>query len=155
MRSPRFKFKQTAFALICVLMSGNAFVSIPAQAAHPLQGELESMFGAMSLYGYVTGRDLSTWGNLLTMALVGILIASLANLFLKSDTLMWIVTYAGILLFVGLTAYDTQKIKRLIQTEGYEVNDSTQKIALMGALTLYLDFINLFLYLLRLMGDRK
>ena len=112
------------------------------------------MFGAMSLYGYVTGRDLSTWGNLLTMALVGILIASLANLFLKSDTLMWIVTYAGILLFVGLTAYDTQQIKRMIYSDA-EVDETMQKFALLGALSLYLDFINLFLYLLRLLGNRR
>ena len=107
------------------------------------------MFGAMSLYGYVT-----TWGNLLTMALVGILIASLANLFLKSDTLMWIVTYAGILLFVGLTAYDTQQIKRMIYSDA-EVDETMQKFALLGALSLYLDFINLFLYLLRLLGNRR
>ena len=71
------------------------------------------MFGAMSLYGFVTGRDLSSWGNLLMMALVGVIIASLVNLFLKSEMLMWIVTYIGILLFVGLTAYDTQRIKRM------------------------------------------
>ncbi len=112
------------------------------------------MFGAMSIYGYITGRDLSSWGNLLTMALVGVIIASLVNLFLKSDALMWIITYVGILLFVGLTAYDTQQIKRMIYSDA-EVDETMQKFALIGALSLYLDFINLFLYLLRLLGNRR
>ena len=109
------------------------------------------MFGAMSLYGFVTGRDLSSWGNLLTMALVGVILASVVNLFLRSEMLMWIVTYVGILLFVGLTAYDTQTIKRMIYS-GAEVDEPMQKMALLGALSLYLDFINLFLYMLRLLG---
>lgn len=112
------------------------------------------MFGAMSLYGYITGRDLSSWGNLLTMALVGVVIASLVNLFLKSDALMWIISYVGILLFVGLTAYDTQQIKQMIYSDA-EVDETMQKFALLGALSLYLDFINLFLYLLRLLGNRR
>mgnify|MGYP000482662664 FL=1 len=112
------------------------------------------MFGAMSLYGFVTGRDLSSWGNLLMMALVGVIIASLVNLFLKSEMLMWIVTYIGILLFVGLTAYDTQRIKRMIYS-GAEIDETMQKLALLGALSLYLDFINLFLYMLRLLGNRR
>lgn len=112
------------------------------------------MFGAMSLYGFVTGRDLSSWRNLLVMALVGVVIASLVNLFLRSEALMWIVTYIGILLFVGLTAYDTQRIKRMIYS-GAEVDETMQKLALLGALSLYLDFINLFLYMLRLLGNRR
>ena len=112
------------------------------------------MFGAMSLYGFVTGRDLSSWGNLLFMALVGVVIASLVNLFLKSETLMWIVTYIGIVLFEGLTAYDTQRIKRMIHS-GAAVDETMQKLALLGALSLYLDFVNLFLYMLRLLGNRR
>ena len=112
------------------------------------------MFGAMSLYGFVSGRDLSSWRNLLVMALVGVVIASLVNLFLRSEALMWIVTYIGILLFVGLTAYDTQRIKRMIYS-GAEVDETMQKLALLGALSLYLDFINLFLYMLRLLGNRR
>ena len=107
------------------------------------------MFGAMSLYGFVTGRDLSSWGNLLFMALVGVVIASLVNLFLKSETLMWIVTYIGIVLFVGLT-----RIKRMIHS-GAAVDETMQKLALLGALSLYLDFVNLFLYMLRLLGNRR
>lgn len=112
-------------------------------------------FGAISLYGYVTKRDLTSLGSILFMALIGLIIASVVNLFLHNEILYWIVTYAGVLIFVGLTAYDTQKIKRIFSQEGTEVNETTQKYALMGALTLYLDFINLFLYLLRILGNRK
>lgn len=110
-------------------------------------------FGAMSLYGFLTKKDLSGWGNLLIMALIGLIIASVVNLFWASSTLYWITTYAGILIFVGLTAYDTQKLKQIslqIQDE-----ETAGKLSILGALTLYLDFINLFLYLLRLFGKRK
>lgn len=112
-------------------------------------------FGAMALYGTFTKKDLSSWGNILFMALIGLIIATVANIFFKNEIFYWIVTYAGVIIFVGLTAYDTQKIKRLLDEHGGEVNETTQKIALMGALTLYLDFINLFLYLLRIFGDRR
>ncbi|MCD8166355.1 MAG: Bax inhibitor-1/YccA family protein [Bacteroides sp.] len=112
-------------------------------------------FGVMSLIGYFTKKDLSSWGNILFMGLIGLIIASIVNIFLKSEAMYWILSYAGVLIFVGLTMYDTQKIKRMLSVEGIEVNDSTRKIALMGALTLYLDFINLFLYLLRILGNRK
>lgn len=110
-------------------------------------------FGAMSLYGYVTKRDLSSWGNILFMALIGLIIATIVNIFWANEIFYWIVTYAGVLIFVGLTAYDTQKIKKMLS--GQEVNETTQKLALLGALSLYLDFINLFLYLLRIFGDRR
>lgn len=112
-------------------------------------------FGAMSLFGYLTKKDLTSIGSFCFMALIGLIIASVVNMFLNNEMMYWIITYAGVLIFVGLTAYDTQKIKRLLLSEGTEVNETTQKIALMGALTLYLDFINLFLYLLRLLGNRK
>lgn len=112
-------------------------------------------FGVMCLYGYFTKKDLTSIGNLCFMALIGLIIASVVNMFWSNETLYWIVTYAGVLIFVGLTAYDTQKIKRLLLSEGTEINETTQKIALLGALSLYLDFINLFLYLLRLLGNRK
>jgi len=111
-------------------------------------------FGIMSAYGYFTKRDLTSIGNLAFMALIGLIIASIANIFLKSSMLYWITTYAGILIFVGLTAWDTQKIKQLSMV----VQDGTEeaeKYAIRGALTLYLDFINLFLYLLRLTGNRR
>ncbi|MFT4071935.1 MAG: Bax inhibitor-1/YccA family protein [Dysgonamonadaceae bacterium] len=112
-------------------------------------------FAAMALVGTFTKKDLSSWGRFLIMALIGLIIASVVNLFLKNETMYWIISYIGVLLFVALTAYDAQKIKNLIQMHGNEVNESTQKIALMGALTLYLDFINLFIYLLRIMGNRR
>lgn len=111
-------------------------------------------FGALSLYGYMTKKDLSSWGSILGMALLGLIIASVVNAFMESDTLYWIISYVGVLLFVGLTVYDTQKIKRAIMDPGNEVDDNLHKIALLGALSLYLDFINLFLYMLRIMGDR-
>lgn len=109
-------------------------------------------FGAVSAYGYYTKKDLSSWGSIFIMALIGILIATIVNLFLASETLYWIINYAGVLIFVGLTAYDTQKIKENIMNS--EANETAYKIALMGALELYLDFINLFIYLLRIVGDR-
>lgn len=111
-------------------------------------------FAVMSIYGYTTKSDLTKWGNLLFMGMIGLLIASLANYFMQSSTLYWITTYAGVLIFVGLTAYDTQKIKNL-NVIGNEGTDDDKKEAIMGALTLYLDFINLFLYLLRIFGRRK
>ncbi len=109
-------------------------------------------FGAISAYGYFTKKDLSSLGSILIMALIGILIASLVNIFLGSSTLYWIISYVGVAIFVGLTAYDTQKIKESIMNS--DVNETAYKIALMGALELYLDFINLFIYLLRIFGDR-
>ncbi len=112
-------------------------------------------FGVMALYGYVTKSDLTRIGNICLMALIGLIIATLVSMFWQNSMLQMIITYAGVILFVGLTAYDSQKIKRLLTADGIEVTEETQKIALLGALTLYLDFINLFLYLLRLLGDRK
>lgn len=111
-------------------------------------------FGAMSVYGYVTKRDLTGLGSFLMMGLIGLIIASVVNIFLESSMLYWISTYIGIFIFVGLTAYDTQKIKNMSSAAlmGAEVE---QKGAIMGALRLYLDFINLFLLLLRVTGSRK
>lgn len=111
-------------------------------------------FAIMSAYGYYTKRDLTTLGNLLFMALIGLVLASVVNIFWQNSTLMWITTYAGVLIFVGLTAYDTQKIKEM-NIIGNEGTDEDRKEAIRGALTLYLDFINLFLYLLRILGGRR
>jgi FtsH-binding integral membrane protein len=110
-------------------------------------------FGALSLYGYTTKRDLSAMGAFMVMGLIGIIIASLVNLFLKSSGLDFAISVIGVLVFAGLTAWDTQKIKDM-----YDVSDDGQSAgrkAVMGALSLYLDFINLFLMLLRLFGDRR
>jgi FtsH-binding integral membrane protein len=111
-------------------------------------------FGAMSLYGYTTKKDLTSWGSFLFMGLIGIIIASLVNMFMQSSMMHMIITYVGVLIFVGLTAYDTQKIKEM-NILGNEGTEEDTKEAIRGALTLYLDFINLFLMLLRLMGDRR
>lgn len=112
------------------------------------------MFLVMSLLGYFTRIDLTRLGSLLFMALIGVIIASLVNIFLKSEMLYWVVSYVAVVVFVGLTAYDTQKIKQMLVEYG-EVDEMGYKLALFGALTLYLDFINLFLYLLRIFGDRR
>lgn len=110
-------------------------------------------FGAMSLVGFVIKRDLSAVGRFLIFAVVGLVIASIVNMFVASSALYWGITYLGVLIFAGLTAYDTQKLRQLFMQVG-EVNDQTQKLALLGSLTLYLDFVNLFLYLLRIFGGR-
>ncbi|MBE0501407.1 MAG: Bax inhibitor-1/YccA family protein [Desulfuromonadales bacterium] len=111
-------------------------------------------FGAMSVYGFVTKRDLSGWGSFLFMGLIGIIIASVVNLFLQSPVIHYVTSYIGVLVFVGLTAYDTQKIKRLGEA-GFADGETRHKAAIIGALHLYLDFINLFLMLLRVMGNRR
>ncbi len=110
-------------------------------------------FGALSLYGYTTQRNLSAMGSFLIMGLIGVIVASLVNIFLKSSGLDWIISVVGVLVFAGLTAWDTQKIKEI-----YSASDDgtvTGRKAVMGALSLYLDFINLFLMLLRIFGDRR
>ena len=110
-------------------------------------------FGAMSLVGFFTKADLSSMGKILLMALIGLIIASVVNIFVGSSGLELLMTYVGVLIFVGLTAYDTQKIKQMFLMAP-DASESTQKYAVLGALTLYLDFINLFLYLLRIFGRR-
>ena len=112
------------------------------------------MFGAVSVFGYVTKMDLSGIGTFLFMGLIGLILASVVNIFLGNETLYWIISYAGVLIFVGLTAYDTQKIKKM----SYEVDGASEqgkKVAVFGALKLYLDFINMFLFLLRILGSRR
>jgi FtsH-binding integral membrane protein len=111
-------------------------------------------FGAMSLVGFFTKTDLSSMGKILLMALIGLIIASVVNIFVASSGLEVLMTYLGVLIFVGLTAYDTQKIKQMFLMAP-DASESTQKYAVLGALTLYLDFINLFLYLLRIFGRRE
>ncbi|SMO94406.1 Bax inhibitor-1/YccA family protein [Melghirimyces algeriensis] len=110
------------------------------------------MFGIFALYGAVTKRDLSRMGSILIMALIGIILATIVNIWIKSPALYWVVTYLGVAIFCGLTAYDIQKIKN-IQDQHMD-EDTHTKTAIMGALALYLDFINMFIYLLRIFGDR-
>lgn len=111
-------------------------------------------FGITAAYGYATKRDLSSFGRIFYMALLGLFIATVVNFFMKSATLDYLLSYAGVIIFTGLTAWDSQKIRKLLQMQ-YEVNEKSQKLALLGALTLYLDFINLFLYLLKIFGNKK
>lgn len=108
-------------------------------------------FGATAFYGYATKKDLSSIGNILFMALIGLIIATVVNIFMKSAMFDLILSYIGVAIFVGLTAWDSQKIKTMLALQ-HDADESAQKIALMGALSLYLDFINLFLYLLRIFG---
>jgi hypothetical protein len=110
-------------------------------------------FAAMAFVGYTTKTDLSSWGKILLMALIGLIIATIVNVFIKSTMFDMILSYVGVLIFVGLTAYDSQKIKQML-LQAPDAGESAQKVALLGALTLYLDFINLFIYLLRIFGKR-
>ena len=110
-------------------------------------------FGAMSLWGYTTSRDLTGFGSFLFMGLIGLILASLANFFFRSSQLQFVVSVIGVLIFTGLTDYDSQSIKNMYFTG--DDSETTGKKAIMGALRLYLDFINLFLYLLRFMGNRR
>lgn len=111
-------------------------------------------FAAMAVVGYTTKTDLSSMGKYLFMALIGLIIATVVNLFVKSDGMTLILSYIGVLVFVGLTAWDSQKIKQML-LQAPDAGEGAQKLALLGALTLYLDFINLFIYLLRIFGKRE
>ena len=110
------------------------------------------VFGAMSIYGYLTSNDLTKMGSFLFMALIGLIITTIVNIFVGSSTLEWLISFAGVAIFIGLTAWDTQKIKQMVQ---YSDSSQVGKIATIGALTLYLDFINLFLYMLRFFGNSR
>jgi FtsH-binding integral membrane protein len=134
------------FASIFLLYTSNSIASTFMVAS--------GTFAAMSLYGYTTKRDLTGLGSFLFMGLIGVIIASVVNIFLHSAMITWITSYLGVLIFVGLTAYDTQKIKTIGQN-GFADSESQKKAAILGALALYLDFINLFLMLLRIMGNRR
>ena len=113
------------------------------------------MFGTMSLYGFTTSKDLSSWGSFLFMGLIGVIIASLINIFFHSTQMEFLISVIGILVFVGLTAYDTQKLKQMGENAPLDRKSTLQKGTILGALTLYLDFINLFLLLLRFLGTSR
>jgi uncharacterized protein len=112
-----------------------------------------AMFGAVGTWGYLTKRDLSTMGTVLLMALIGLILATIVNIFVANEALYWITTYAGVVIFAGLTAYDMQKIKGYAHA-GLD-DEAEQRASILGALALYLDFINLFLFLLRIFGQRR
>ena len=149
----------TAFALFALyagLMGvalGSIFLAYTGVSITRVFFITAATFGAMSLYGYTTGRDLSGFGSFLFMGLIGLILASLVNIWLASSAMQFIISCVGVLIFVGLTAYDTQQIKEM-----YDVNDDgtvSGRKAIMGALRLYLDFLNLFIMLLQLFGDRR
>ncbi len=142
-----------AFATSMGLSLSSIFITYTGTSIARVFFITAATFGAMSLYGYTTRRDLTNWGSFLFMGLIGIIIAMLVNIFMQSSALAFAISVIGVLVFVGLTAYDTQKIK-----EEYYEGDGAEimgKKAIMGALRLYLDFINLFLMLLRLFGNRE
>jgi FtsH-binding integral membrane protein len=115
-----------------------------------------AMFGVMAILGYTTKTDLTKFGSILMMALFGVIIAMIVNMFMHSSTMEYIISVLGVLIFTGLTAYDVQKLKRIGAGIGVNVQDpNVRKMSILGALTLYLDFINLFLFLLRFLGSRK
>ena len=113
------------------------------------------MFAALAFYGYTTKRDLSSFGRFLFMGLIGLIIASLVNIFMHSEPLMWAITYIGVFVFAGLTAYDTQKLKELGDGLPQDDQNIFRRYVILGALQLYLDFINLFIMLLRIFADRR
>lgn len=138
------------FAVVNGLMLCTIFIVYSPTAIAKTFFITAGTFGAMSIYGYTTSSDLSKIGSYLFMALIGLIIASLVNIFVHSSGLDWIISIAGVLIFVGLTAWDTQQVKRMAEIAPAE---AVSKLATVGALSLYLDFINLFLYLLRIFGN--
>jgi FtsH-binding integral membrane protein len=149
----------TAFALFMVyaalfgLMLSSIFLAYTGTSITRVFFISAASFGALSLYGYTTQRDLSPIGSFLIMGVIGLIIAMVVNMFLKSSGLEFVISAAGVLIFAGLTAWDTQKIKEMF--DPMEDGTIVGRKAVMGALTLYLDFINLFMFLLRLLGDRR
>lgn len=138
-----------SFSFILLAYTASSVIGCFASAA--------GMFGVMAVMGYTTKKDLTSFGRILTMGLIGILIAFVVNFFLKSNVLDYIISLIGVAVFTGLTAYDVQKLKRISVGLEYEGTEAAgvRKLSILGALTLYLDFINLFLMLLRLFGNRR
>jgi len=143
-----------AFAAVMGLSISSIFLVFTGQSIAQIFFITAATFGALSLYGYTTKRDLSAWGSFLFMGVVGIIIAMVVNIFLQSSALQFAISVIGVLVFAGLTAYDTQRIK-----DGYYMvagsAELVAKSAIMGALALYLDFINMFMFLLQLFGNRN
>jgi len=160
--SARIQQMSTAAAQVCYwtyaglvgLSLGFVFLVYTGQSIMNVFFITAGMFGAMSLYGYTTRADLSAWGSFLIMGLFGVIIASVVNVFVHSSALNWVVSVIGVIVFTGLTAYDVNKLKAFAAANG-PYGEMAEKGAIMGALSLYLDFINLFLMLLRLMGNRR
>ena len=141
------------FAALVGLSLSSIFVIYTSESIIRVFFITASMFAAASLYGYTTKRDLGPVGSFLFMGLIGIVIASFANMFMHSTQLSWLISFVAVGVFAGLTAYDNQRLKEMYSDAWHR--DQTEKIAIIGALNLYMDFINLFVHLLRFLGDRK
>ncbi len=142
-----------AFASLIGLSLSSIFVIYTSESIIRVFFISASMFAAASLYGYTTKKDLSPIGSFLFMGVVGIVIASVVNMFMQSSQLSWMISMVAVGVFAGLTAYDNQRLKKMY-SDAWQ-RDQTEKVAIIGALNLYMDFINLFVHLLRLLGDRK
>ena len=143
-----------AYSVINGAMLSSIFMIYTAASIASVFFITAATFAVMALIGYTTKTDLTSVGKLLFMALIGLVIATIVNMFIGSSTMTMICSYVGVLIFVGLTAYDSQKIKQMLQ-QAPDAGEASQKLALLGALSLYLDFINLFIYLLRIFGYRR
>jgi FtsH-binding integral membrane protein len=143
-----------AFSVLMGMSLGFVFLIYTAGSIFKTFIVAAGMFGIMAFAGYTTKTDLSKFGSIMLMGLFGIIIASLVNMFMKSSSLDYIISFIGVLIFTGLTAYDVQKLKKIGSGIEYGT-EATKKLSIMGALTLYLDFINLFLFLLRFLGNKR
>ncbi len=146
-----------AFAAVLGISLSNILLIYTAGSVIGCFASASVMFGIMAVMGYTTDKDLTSFGRILTMGLIGIIVAMVINMFIRSSVTGYIISILGVAIFTGLTAYDTQKLKRIgagLEYEGTSEGD-TKKLALMGALSLYLDFLNMFLFLLQLFGNRK
>jgi len=144
------------FAVLMGMSLSFILVIYTAASVYKTFAVTAGMFGIMAVVGYTTKTDLTRFGSIMMMGLFGIILAMIVNFFLKSSTLDYIVSILGVLIFTGLTAYDVQRLKKIGAGIGVAMADpTTRKLSILGALTLYLDFINLFLFLLRFLGDRK
>lgn len=144
-----------AFSVLMGMSLSFILLAYTAASVYKTFAVTAAMFGIMALTGYTTKTDLTKFGSIMMMGLIGILIAMLVNFFLHSSTMDYIISVIGVLVFTGLTAYDVQRLKRMGSGSGEYGTDNLRKMSILGALTLYLDFINLFLFLLRFLGDRK
>jgi FtsH-binding integral membrane protein len=151
---PVILFLFLSFSAVMGASLSTLFLRYTGASIYTTFASASGMFGLMALVGYTTKTDLTKFGSLMMMGLIGLFIAMLVNFFLNSDAIRYIISFVGVLVFTGLTAYDVQKLKNIGAGVQYGI-ESTSKLVIMGALDLYLDFINLFLFLLRLFGDRK
>lgn len=145
-----------AYSVLNGIMLSSVFIAYTSVTVTRAFFTTALMFAGMSLYAMFTKKDLSSWGSVLLMAIWGILIASLVNMFFRAESIYYLISIAGVVIFAGLTAWDTQKLMRINDSYGYDIDEASfVKLSIIGALSLYLDFINIFLYLLRIFGSSR